>query len=95
MAIKIALQYWKNKGYAGKNKLIALDGGYHGDTVGAMSVSKGSGFFNAYNDYLFSIDIIPFPETWFEDHEREEKEEASLSIFKKLINERKKNSVQS
>ena len=44
VAIKIALQYWKNKGYIGKNKLVALDGGYHGDTVGAMSVSKGSGF---------------------------------------------------
>ena len=68
---------------------MALDGGYHGDTVGAMSVSKGSGFFNAYNDYLFSIEIIPFPETWFEDHEREEKEAASLSSFKKLINEKK------
>ena len=90
VAIKIALQYWKNKGYTGKNKLVALDGGYHGDTVGAMSVSKGSGFFNAYKDYLFSIDVIPFPETWFEDNEREEKEEASLSFFKKLINEKKK-----
>ena len=89
VAIKIALQYWKNKGYIGKNKLVALDGGYHGDTVGAMSVSKGSGFFNTYNDYLFSVEIIPFPETWFEDHEREEKEEASLCLFKKLIKERK------
>ena len=44
-------------------------------------MSKGSGFFNAYNDYLFSIEIIPFPETWFEDHEREEKEAASLFYF--------------
>ncbi len=89
VAIKIALQYWKNRGYIGKNKLVALDGGYHGDTVGAMSASKGSGFFNAYSDYLFSIEIIPFPETWLEDQEREEKEAVSLSLFKKLISEKK------
>ena len=89
VAIKIALQYWKNRGYSTKNKLVALDGGYHGDTVGAMSVSKGSGFFNSYKDYLFSIEVIPFPETWIQDDERLEKEATSLSYFMKLIEEKK------
>ena len=38
VALKIALQYWHNKGRSDKHKFIALRGGYHGDTFGAMSV---------------------------------------------------------
>ncbi len=37
-ALKMALQYWHNKGQTDKQKFIALRGGYHGDTFGAMSV---------------------------------------------------------
>lgn len=37
-ALKIALQYWHNKGQVNKHQFITLRGGYHGDTFGAMSV---------------------------------------------------------
>ena len=37
-ALKIALQYWKNIGIDNKNKFICLENGYHGDTLGAVSV---------------------------------------------------------
>ncbi len=37
-ALKMALQYWHNKGQTDKQKFIAVRGGYHGDTFGAMSV---------------------------------------------------------
>ena len=37
VAIKMALQYWQSKGI-GKSRLLALRGGYHGDTFAAMSV---------------------------------------------------------
>ncbi len=38
VAMKMALQYWHGRGLANKSRFISLAGGYHGDTLGAMSV---------------------------------------------------------
>jgi adenosylmethionine-8-amino-7-oxononanoate aminotransferase len=38
VAMKIAFQYWQARGRPGRRRLLALRGGYHGDTFGAMSV---------------------------------------------------------
>ncbi len=39
VALKMAVQYWLNKGERGRTKFVAFKGGYHGDTTGAMAVS--------------------------------------------------------
>jgi adenosylmethionine-8-amino-7-oxononanoate aminotransferase len=38
VAMKMAVQYWLNRGVAGRVKFLAFREGYHGDTLGAMSV---------------------------------------------------------
>ncbi|MFT8423463.1 MAG: adenosylmethionine--8-amino-7-oxononanoate transaminase [Gluconacetobacter sp.] len=38
VAIKMAMQYWLNRGQSGRTRLVAFRGGYHGDTLATMAV---------------------------------------------------------
>src|ERR671917_422744 len=40
-ALKIAFQYWANRGVEGRTTYLAFGGAYHGDTVGSLSVGAG------------------------------------------------------
>ena len=60
VAIKMSVQYWRNEGFA-KNKIIAFDQAYHGDTFGSMSISGRSKFTQAFSNLLFDVIHIPFP----------------------------------
>ncbi|MBB6093496.1 adenosylmethionine-8-amino-7-oxononanoate aminotransferase [Povalibacter uvarum] len=50
-ALKIAFQFWVNRGVAGRNTYLAFGDAYHGDTIGSLSVG-GSGFGTAIFDPL-------------------------------------------
>ncbi|MBV0900098.1 MAG: adenosylmethionine--8-amino-7-oxononanoate transaminase [Wolbachia endosymbiont of Fragariocoptes setiger] len=82
VALKMAYQYWKNQGESSKTTFLSFDGGYHGDTFGAMSVGTKSGFHVIFSELLFSVLTIPFPETWIGDQEVEKKETHALNILK-------------
>lgn len=60
-AMKMALQYWRNKGRNAKKEFISLEHGYHGDTVGAMSVGYIENFFGAYKPLLTRVHRAPSP----------------------------------
>ena len=60
VAIKMALGVWRNRG-AARSRIIALEHGYHGDTIGAMSTGARSVFNAAYEPLLFDVARIPFP----------------------------------
>ncbi len=61
VALKMAIQYWHNQGITHKNKIIAFENAYHGDTFGAMSVAERNAFNAAFNNYLFEVIHIPIP----------------------------------
>lgn len=54
-ALKIALQYWSNTGHRERNKFASLREGYHGDTLGAVSVGRIESFHKAFDPVLFPV----------------------------------------
>lgn len=68
-----------------------MDGNYHGDTVGTMSLGKSCGFYTPFERLMFKVENIPFPETWINDKNIEEKEENSIKFAEKLLEEKHKN----
>jgi adenosylmethionine---8-amino-7-oxononanoate aminotransferase len=55
VALKLALQYWKNCDHPEKRRIVALENAYHGDTAGAMSVSDESPFTAAFDSWRIPV----------------------------------------
>lgn len=81
VAMKAALQAFGNKGETRRTRFLAFAGGYHGDTVGAMSAGASSGFFDAFSKMLFPVDVLPVPASWLDDPEVEAKEADALAAL--------------
>ncbi len=62
VALKMAVQYWRNRGVAGRTRILGFSGGYHGDTTGAMAVSDPEGSFHAaFRGLLPEQIVVPLP----------------------------------
>lgn len=59
-ALKMALGVFHNRGEA-RARVAVLEHGYHGDTVGAMSLGARGPFNAAYEPLLFETQTLPFP----------------------------------
>ncbi len=60
VAMKMAFQYWYNRGEK-RNRIIAIDGAYHGDTFGSMSVGDRGPFTEPFAPFLFDVEFLKFP----------------------------------
>ena len=58
-ALKIAFQYWVNRGIEGRTQFLALGDAYHGDTVGSLSVGDGGVFSAAFAPLCFPVVRTP------------------------------------
>jgi adenosylmethionine-8-amino-7-oxononanoate aminotransferase len=60
VALKMALGFFHNIG-ARRSRIVVMEHGYHGDTIGTMSAGERGVFNAAYEPLLFGVDTIPFP----------------------------------
>ncbi|MEP6996031.1 MAG: adenosylmethionine--8-amino-7-oxononanoate transaminase [Betaproteobacteria bacterium] len=62
IALKMSFHYWRNRGETGKTGFIALERGYHGETLGALSVTDVALFRDAYAPLLRQHAVLPSPD---------------------------------
>lgn len=60
VGIKMALGHFRHRGDA-RSRIAVMQHGYHGDTVGTMSVGERGHFTQPYDPLLYAVDRLPFP----------------------------------
>ena len=67
VALKMAYQFWCHQGQPHRQRFVGFDHGYHGDTFGAMAVSRDPVFFGRFEPLLFQADVIPLDPNRLDD----------------------------
>ncbi|MBA3504403.1 MAG: adenosylmethionine--8-amino-7-oxononanoate transaminase [Betaproteobacteria bacterium] len=62
IALKMSFHYWHNVGRSEKRTFVSLVGSYHGETLGALSVTDVALFRDAYAPLLRSATTVPCPD---------------------------------
>lgn len=91
IAMKIAVQYWINKGEKGRTRFVAFRGGYHGDTLATMSVcDPDEGMHTLFKGAMAEQLITDLPTTperaqVFDDFLKEHKGEIAAVLTEPLV----------
>ena len=64
VALKMSFHYWLNQGHGEKTRFIALTGSYHGETLGALSVSDVALYRKTYAPLLLTPILAPSPDAY-------------------------------
>jgi len=81
VAVKICVQMWRQLGAPKKTRFVALDGAFHGDSIGASSLGGVEVFRRPFASVLFECARAPFPE--------EDAYERAFSAIAELVTENK------
>jgi adenosylmethionine-8-amino-7-oxononanoate aminotransferase len=84
VAVKMAFQFWQNRGRREKQRFLKLSGAYHGDTIGAVSVGGIPLFHEIYRPLLFDTLEAPAPYCYRCPH-REDCREQCLAGLEELV----------
>ena len=87
IALKMAYQYWQQRGQPQKKKFAKLTNAYHGDTIGSVSVGGIDLFHQIYKPLLFETIAIPSPYRyrWETCHDSESVKKESLEAMEKIL----------
>ncbi len=64
VALKMSFHYWHNVGETRRTRFVALSGSYHGETLGALSVSDVGLYRDTYAPLLLTPLVVPSPDAW-------------------------------
>ncbi|QJC53093.1 adenosylmethionine--8-amino-7-oxononanoate transaminase [Paenibacillus albicereus] len=87
IAIKMAFQYWRNRGDRRRTAFVTMDQAYHGDTIGAASVGAIPLYQEVYRPLLFPAHVVPYPNSYRHGGD-EAAMEATLGALRRLLEER-------
>ena len=62
IALKMSAHYWRNSGKQDKTQFISLENSYHGETLGALSVTDVALFRDAYSSLIRQQATVPSPD---------------------------------
>ena len=62
IALKMSAHFWRNHGRAEKNRFVCIEGGYHGETLGALAVTDVPLFRQAYEPLVRGAHAVPSPD---------------------------------
>jgi adenosylmethionine-8-amino-7-oxononanoate aminotransferase len=88
VAIRIAHQFWKNVGRPEKRRFVTLEGAFHGETIGAASVSGSPVFHGALGALLFDRILLPSPAAGAQESGGAGWHEAAFAEIERLLDER-------
>ena len=62
IALKMSFHAWRHAGHSTKQQFVCFEGGYHGETLGALSVTDVAVFRDAYAPLLRQAHFVPSPD---------------------------------
>ena len=85
VALKMAYQYWCHHDQPQRSRFVGFEHGYHGDTFGAMAVSRDPLFFGRFEPLLFQADILPLAPDRLAEHLTKHREQIAAVILEPLV----------
>ena len=85
VALKMAYQYWSLRGQSQRSTFIGFEHGYHGDTFGAMAVSRDPVFFGPFEPLLFQAEILPLDPNRVDDWLTKHPQEVAALVVEPLV----------
>ncbi|HET9034307.1 MAG TPA: adenosylmethionine--8-amino-7-oxononanoate transaminase [Dokdonella sp.] len=80
VALKMSFHYWRNRGQDKRTRFVALSGGYHGETVGALSVTDVALYRATYAPMLFEPILAPSPDAYLREPGESEAEHVAQCL---------------
>jgi lysine--8-amino-7-oxononanoate aminotransferase len=85
IGLKIAFAYWRRTGRPEKSGFLSFRNGYHGDTIGAMSVGGIDLFHDEFGPLLFGVERAPYPYAYRYPGTEKDCAEASLAAVEQIL----------